>query len=167
MPCRLFGTKPLSQSMLPYCQLEEEQNSLKFKLKITTNLFNRIRFKMSSTVWCLLCLRLNAVIVSHPPTSIIAHLLSPRNSKYIVRHLSRVSWLSIIFSNNVWHASAYCSILLIRIKYASMFIGGKYGQGQFEGLWNTCNTCDDIKNQGLYSLKWRHCAARQQRPRLI
>ena len=37
MACRLFGTKPLPEPMLTYCQLDPwEQNSLKFELKYET-----------------------------------------------------------------------------------------------------------------------------------
>ena len=62
MACGLFGVKPLSEPMLPYCQLGLEERIsvrvvkiLKFSLKETS-------LKISSTKWRPLCLGLNVFI---------------------------------------------------------------------------------------------------------
>ena len=49
MVCRLFGAKPLSEPMLPYCQLDaKEHSSVKFYLK-----FKSFQSRKCTWKWCL------------------------------------------------------------------------------------------------------------------
>ena len=59
MACRLFDAKPLSEPMLPYCQLDPKEHiSIKFHLKFKRK-FKEMHLKMSSAKWRPLCLSLN------------------------------------------------------------------------------------------------------------
>ena len=60
MACRLFGTKPLSQPKLPYCQLDPKEHiSVKFYLKFNFS-FKEIHLEMSAK-WRPFCLSLNVL----------------------------------------------------------------------------------------------------------
>ena len=49
MACRLFGAKPLSEPILPYCQLDHEEHiSVKFYLKNQNFSFKEMPLKLSS-----------------------------------------------------------------------------------------------------------------------
>ena len=62
MACRLFGAKPSSEPMLPYCQLDpKECISLKFNLKFKSFHEKEMHFKMSSAKWRPFCLGLNVL----------------------------------------------------------------------------------------------------------
>ena len=64
MACRLSGAKPLSEPMLPYCQLDpKEYNSVNFY-----STFKRMHLKMPSAKWRPFCLGLHVlrnVVTSH------------------------------------------------------------------------------------------------------
>ena len=64
MACRLFGTKPLSEPMLTYCQLgPEEHISVKFHLKFKSFHSRKTTWKcLSSAKWEPFCLGLNVLI---------------------------------------------------------------------------------------------------------
>ena len=62
MACRLFGAKPLSEPMLPYCQLDPKEHILvKFYSKLKIFLFTKIHLKMSPGKWQTCCLGLNVL----------------------------------------------------------------------------------------------------------
>ena len=55
MDCRLFGTKPLPELVLTYCQLDpEKQTSVKFNRNYNISI-KKIRLKMSSAKWRSFC----------------------------------------------------------------------------------------------------------------
>ena len=62
MACRLFGAKPLSEPMLPYCQLDPKEHIFNEILtKIPKFSFKKILLKMSTTKWLPFCLGLNVL----------------------------------------------------------------------------------------------------------
>ena len=62
MACGLFGVKPLSEPMLPYCQLGLEERISVSVVKILKFSFKETSLKISSTKWRPLCLGLNVFI---------------------------------------------------------------------------------------------------------
>ena len=65
MACRLFGAKPLSEPMLPYCQLDHREHFNEISFKIQKFSFKNMRLKMLSAKWQLLCLSLSVLIFIH------------------------------------------------------------------------------------------------------
>ena len=64
MACRLFGTKPLPEPMLAYCQLDSwEQVSVKFESKFYQYSFKKMHLKLSSAKWQWFCPGRNELIV--------------------------------------------------------------------------------------------------------
>ena len=62
MACPLFDAKSLSEPMLPYCQLDpDEDNSVKFYLKFESFHFKELCLKMSSAKWRPFYLNLNVL----------------------------------------------------------------------------------------------------------
>ena len=56
MACHLFGTKPLSEPMMTYCQLDPKENIsmnyyLKFKVFIQQNAFENIIWEMADILF--------------------------------------------------------------------------------------------------------------------
>ena len=65
MACRLDGAKPLSKSMLEYCQLDpQEQPFNEISIGIQAFSFKKIHFKMSSAKWRLFCLSLSVLYLA-------------------------------------------------------------------------------------------------------
>ena len=60
MACRLFGAKPLSEPMLPYCQLDSSE----ILFKIQKFSFQEMHVKMLSSKWRPFCLGLNVLNVN-------------------------------------------------------------------------------------------------------
>ena len=59
MACRLVGTKPLSETILEYCQLGTNFNEI--LIKIFRFSFKKIHFQMPSAKWQPFCLCLNVL----------------------------------------------------------------------------------------------------------
>ena len=67
MACRLFGTNPLSEPILSYCQLDPcKQISVKFELKFQQFSFRKINIEMSAK-WGQLCLGPNVLTSEKVP----------------------------------------------------------------------------------------------------
>ena len=62
MACCLFGTKPLSESMLPYSQLDPKEDSFFYEIlpKIQVS-FKEMYLKISSVEWQPFCITLNVL----------------------------------------------------------------------------------------------------------
>ena len=63
MDCRLCGTKPLSEPILPYCQLDPyEQISMNFFIEIQIFSLKKMHLKMLSVTGLPFCFRVNELI---------------------------------------------------------------------------------------------------------
>ena len=62
MACGLCGTRPLSEPMLPYCQLDSKEYFGEILFKIQTFSFKEMHLKMSSAKWRPFCHGLNVSI---------------------------------------------------------------------------------------------------------
>ena len=106
MACRLFGAKPLSEPMLPYCQLDpKDHKSMKFYFNF---LFEERHLKMSSAKWQTLCLGLNVWTSLHESNSRWANKLWTPNPQYWVTCPEHV------FMNNIntWSAAKTNNVVL-------------------------------------------------------
>ena len=63
MACRLESTKPLSESMLSYCQLDHKEQTLNSEILIGIQIFSfkKMHLKLSSAKWRPVCLGLNVL----------------------------------------------------------------------------------------------------------
>ena len=76
MACRLFGTKPLSEPMMTYCQLDpKEYISMKYYLNCKRFSFKKMHLNISSRKWWSFCLSFNVLtlrVESHWPFWLLA-----------------------------------------------------------------------------------------------
>ena len=85
MACRLAGAKPLSESMLEYCQLDPwEQNFTENLVEIYIFSLKKMHLKMSPGIWRPFCLIFNVLVAASgllPPFLLRCHV--PVLSEYI------------------------------------------------------------------------------------
>ena len=86
MACRLFGAKPLSEPMLPYCQLNPKEHiSVKFYLKFKSFHLRKCTWKCRLPKWWPFCLGLNVLKMSYMLVSVST---MRRSSHDLVNHIS-------------------------------------------------------------------------------
>ena len=91
MACRLFGAKPLSEPMPPYCRLNHKKYiSVKSSLKFS---FRKFRFEMAPAKWRPLCLGLNVL----NNKGVASWYLGPHFTGFL-RYRAYTTYLSLILT---------------------------------------------------------------------
>ena len=99
MACRLFGAKPLPESMMEYCYLAPwKQTSVKSQSKFII-VIQEMHLKISSGKWWPFCLGLNVLIISNQWSW---KLRSPASTEIKKNHLYPV--VSTVCSDDHGHA---------------------------------------------------------------